>query len=313
LPNRLTTLTNVRTLLQIPGTDNQIYDNDITDVIIDLALQEFSIQRPRFVFADYVGNSEYNRELPAGWQEEFSVIKDVSISIGQQLAPVDPNEYYLIEVDETEYVINSVLSGATSITLTTPAQAGFFKKGDVIRIKHTVAGVETYETNWASANGNTSTGVLTLKNAAANAYATAPRVLKRDHIRFLASTPVANDHFVVKYTALHSHDDISSTVPAQDYGAFCHLVAALTAFAIAAKFSKHTTSTHLGDAVDYQNLATLWGERAQEQRKLYLEHFSGPTTEAGASAKSKAGGAWADLDTRMGFGGKRFLYGGKQM
>ena len=248
---RSTTLRVVRGLLQIPDTDQLITDTDITDTMIMLALAEFSKRRPRKVVTDYIGNSESNYPLPTYWSDEFSVIRRIYIGedSSEDDSQVDQNEYKLIDVDKTSRSLSAAIISTLQVTVSPVTAAAYFKDGDVVEIK--ASALSSGETNWVTADGNSSTGVVALKNAIAATYAT-PVMRKKKHIRFTMFSFESSDTFRVEYNGLHVHDDSETTVPEMDYSGFCHLIAALSAYAIAAKFSQHTEPA-LGDAdaVDY--------------------------------------------------------------
>lgn len=299
MPTRTDTIVAARRLLQIPNVDQEIYDSDIYDTIIQNALLEFSRVKPRRIPAAYYGNSEYNRELPSGFTEGQSVIYDIKPNVGQGRSPLDPNSYYIVWVDKTEFGVATIALGATSFTLSTVANARYFKKGDVIRIKEVVGGTDVVETNWVSADGNATTGVVTLKNAAAVAYDSTPTVRMQDHIRFLASTPIATERFTVEYSGIHTHDEDTDTILAIDYGAFTYVVAAITAYALSAKFSLHTDPSFDADTVDYGSKQQHWADVGARYYDLFLKHFgvsAGGTVGSGTGARP--GGANADLDLR---------------
>lgn len=306
MPTRSTTLTAVRTLLQIPNTDQLIFDTDITDILIENAILEFSRVKSRRIFQAYYGNSEFNRELPDSWVDQFSNIIEIKTHGGQARVPVDANSYVVVQIDNEEYTIASALSGATSITLSTVANARYFKKGDVITLETTVDGTEYTETNWASADGNATTGVITLKNATSRAYSTTPNVSLRNHIRFLQSSPIATERFIVEYTGIHTHDDDTNTILSSDYSAFCNLIAGHTAYAISAKFAQHTDSSFDADTVDYAGLSQQWADVGNRYLELFNKHY-GIGAAGATQAAIRAGGANVDLNLGPRYPGK-FLF-----
>ena len=85
--------------LSIYGDDTElIASSTIMDILSQGALPEFSSKVPRVVTTEYVGNGEYNRELPSTWLAHDSVIKAVYDSnIGQGLGDFDLNDILVIE------------------------------------------------------------------------------------------------------------------------------------------------------------------------------------------------------------------------
>lgn len=284
--------------LSIYGDDTElIASSTIMDILSQGALPEFSSKVPRIVSTEYVGNSEYNRELPSTWLAHDSVIHAVFDSnIGQGRGDYDINNIMVVEdVDETARGVATVSSGATSATFSTVANAGYYRVGDVIEIKNNSA--LSGETNWASANGNTTTGVLTIKNAAAATYSSTPVIRKKPHIRFITQIPGTSDYFTIKHTGIHIHTDTQDTIPSKQYWAFVLLCCALTARSLAARFAKHTDSTFSSDAVDYSTHTDKWQTVADKFMEDYLSRVG-----AGDDVKVKAAAIFVDLDTRDRFG-----------
>lgn len=277
--------------------DERISSSTIMDILAQGALPEFSSKSPRNIVTEYVGNSEYNRELPSTWLAHDSIIKAVFDSnIGQGRGDYDLNNIMVVEdVDDTARATSNISSGASSVTFSTASDAGFYRIGDVIEIKNTSA--LSGETNWASANGNTSTGVLTLKNTTSAAYSSTPIVRKKNHIRFLTQTPGTSDYFSIKHTGIHIHTDTQDTIPSKQYWAFVSLCCALCARALAADFAKFTDSSFTGDAVDYSTHTDKWQTVADKFMQDYLDRMG-----ASESPKTKAAALFVDLDTRDRFG-----------
>lgn len=284
--------------LSIHGdTDERISSATIMVILAQGALPEFSSKSPRDIVTEYVGNGEYNRELPSTWLPHDSIIKAVFDSnIGQGRGDYDLNNIMIVEdIDNTSRATATVSSGASSVTFSTVANAGFYRVGDVIEIKNTSA--LSGETNWAAANGNITTGVLTLKNAAAATYSSTPIVRKKNHIRFLTQTPGTSDYFSIKHTGIHIHTDTQDTIPSKQYWAFVSLCCALCARALAADFAKHTDSSFNADSVDYSTHTDKWQTVADKFMQDYLDRMG-----AGESPKTKAASLFVDLDTRDRFG-----------
>jgi len=307
MPTLTQTIDLLRQVLQIPNADSLIPDNDIMSIVEDLAINRFSEVRPREFHQDYIGNSEYNVALPSSWQDNLSAISNMFIQgAGQDRGEIDPNEYEVIPVDDSTRGLSNVSNGANSITLSTVANAGYFKNDDIIRIGNSSTINSAGETNWCSADGNASTGVITLKNATAAAYSSTPVVKKIDHIRFYRAAPTSSETFVVNYGGLHTHDEDTDTVETADYNAFVNLCAALVAESIAAGFSKHTAPSFNADAVDYGTLAQQWQERADKHLVRFNEHFG-----IGNEAQAHAAGAFQDLDLKFTHGKEFLFHGGR--
>jgi hypothetical protein len=240
---------------------------------------------------------------------DFSAIIDVEYPTGDQIPnDVDRNTVRIIKVDTTARGVNSALINATSITLTTAANASYYRDGDPLTITNDTGANKVTQTNWASADGNTTTGVLTLKNVLSSALSTTPTVAKANHFRFLEDTPTSSNIFTIKYGIPHTLTDTSNTLPTSDCRAFCHLCASLTAYAISAKFAQRQDSSFSADAVNYESKAEEWRNVAEDQRKIYNDFF-GITDEDGASVP--AAGSLADTDFIYQHGMRFLFHGGR--
>lgn len=290
---RSTTLRMVRGLLQIPETDQIVFDSDITDTMVFLAIAEYSRRRPRKAIADYIGNGESNYQMPTYWSDEFSVLEKIYLGGSGFLdedSEVDKNEYRVVGVDTTVRSLSAATIGASQVTLSPVTAALYFKDGDVVEIKASSA--SSGETNWVSADGVASSGVVALLNAIAATYAT-PVIRKKKFFRFTRFTMTSSDTFRVHYTGLHIHSDSESTIPDGDYASYCHLVAALTAYSIAAQFSQGTHPSIEADAVDQDTLAGLWKDRGDEQYKLFGQNVGEIVEGEGGPP---AGSFFGDMD-----------------
>lgn len=289
MPLRSEIIYNVRIKLQIRGTpDHTIVDSDVGKAV-DNATIRFSRDFPAEATQEYVGNDESTYPLPSGW-DEVSAIEGIFFSPYRFV--YDKDNYVVDDdVDETARALNNVSSGATSVTLTTAAQAGYFKDGDVVEIVNNGADAEQ---NWVAADGNAGTGVVTLKNATAAAYSSSPQLKKRAQIVFLQIIPSASDLFKINYTKTHVVSDESeeaNTILAKHQDAFEHLAAALTAYEISAKYANTQDPSLEVDAVDYGTKAQTWREVAEAEMKLYEDHLN-----LGEEKKTEAASVMVNLN-----------------
>src|SRR5574342_152365 len=262
-------LLNVRVKLQIRGTpDHTLVDDDIRKAIENAAIR-FSRDFPAEVSQEYIGNNEKTYPLPTNW-DQLSVIDGIFFRPYQ--FPYDRDRYLIDQkVDTTERAINNALLGATSVTCSTISEAGYFADGDVVA---SINNDEQAEQNWIAADGNASTGVVTLKNATAAAYSSTPKLKKLAYLIFLSITPSTTDVFKINYTKTHIVSEVSddNTVLAKHQDAFEHLAAAFVAYAISAKYANTQDPSIDADAVDYGSKSTQWREVADAEMKLYEDH-----------------------------------------
>lgn len=263
-------LLNVRVKLQIRQTPNDtIYDDDIRKAINN-ALTRFSRDFPAQDSQEYIGNSENTYPLPTNWDEVSQID---GIYFRPYKFPYDRDRYLVDErVDVTERDLDQVEPGVTSVTLTDITEAAFFGDGDVVAILD--AG-EQAEQNWVTANGDSSTGIVALKNATAGLYADSPTIKKLPQLFFLSINPASTDVFKVNYTKTHvlsEEVETDNTILAKHQDAFEHLAAAFTAYAISAKYANTQVPSIDVDAVDYGSKSQQWREVAEAEMKLYEEH-----------------------------------------
>ena len=299
-------------MLQIVNQDDLVFDTDITDVMVFLALAEYSKLKPRELRSEYIGQNKERYPLPSTWSDEFSSLHGIKLGdAGDDDDYIDENEYRIEKADETARPLSAETAGQSQVTLTTIANAGFFKAGDVIEIKASSA--TSGEMNWAASDGNTTTGVVALVNALATTYSS-PVMRKRRYVRFLTLTPVSSDRFVLFHTGLHLHDDVVSTIPDGHYPAFCHLVTALTAHSISAKFSQYTDSSISADDVDFAGLADKWAELSRSHRNIYSSLLGAGLSSAagGETGEIPASAFIGDVDFRASHGGSMLLHPAKR-
>ncbi|MHC4076178.1 MAG: hypothetical protein ACYSRZ_07180 [Planctomycetota bacterium] len=279
-------------------------DTEIKALIDDAVLQ-YSRDIPLEKKLEVVGNNEYEYGLPSDWINEFSIVDKVEYPAGEQIPNfIDQNEFEVVEkVDVTERTIDSASAAATQIVLSTATEAVFFKKGEII----TISDADASETNQVAADGNTTTGVVTVKTALANTYDDTQVVKKKAFMRFLNNNPISSDYFAYYYRTKHTLTDTSAddTIPSIDLEAVNHLAASFCAMAIAAEFAKKQMSTIDADSIDFGAKSDQWQEIAKSNAKIYADHIG-----KGESGKS-ASGIIADLDSTFGWGRRWLHHGGR--
>jgi len=259
----------IRRILQITASAERLTDAEIVERKDD-ALDILSKDKPRVLREEYIGNSEHERALPASWVADFSQMTRLEWPGGSQFRDFeDQNDIEVVRTDTTERAVANVSSGATTVTLSAVADAGYFKDGEIVTIKDD----DATETNWITADGNATSGVVTIKNAAAALYDATPLILKLDHITFKTVEPSSSDYFVIEYTGQHVLTATADSIPVTDYNAFTHLAAALCAESIAADFAKSTDSNLSGDDADYLSNSEAWRNIAEDKMRIYDKHM----------------------------------------
>ena len=289
--------------LRIGESQDLITDTEIISCI-DSSIEEHSKAFPQEGRWDVIGNGEYNFPLPDDWSDNFSVVLDVEYPVGFQNPELyDRNSFKVVKVDTDAYPIANALLAAISVTLSTVANAGYFKKGDLLSL---TTGSTSYD-NWASANGSAA-GVVTLKNALAAALNSTPTIAKQNHFRLLDSSPLSTELITIVYSLPHVLDDDSAntTLPVNDAKNVIRLSAYYVALAIAANFGKYKSSSITADSVDYAGMTEKWMDIADKQLKIYNKYFG-----IGEEADAKSGGIVAELDMRTSTGEKYFWQGSR--
>lgn len=281
-------------------------DTEIKALISD-ALLQYSRDVPLLAKSEVVGNGEHEYALPSDWATGFSYAEQIEYPAGEQNPNfIDKNEYKVEEmVDSTERVLGTATSGQSQVTMDTVAEGVFFKSGELVYITHD-SDAEN-ETNWVASDGNSTTGVVTLKNALAATYDTSPVIKKLPHLKFMTTAPVSSEYLVYYYKILHVLTETSSadTIYTVDFEAFTHLAAAYCALAIAAEFAKKQMSTFDADSVDFGAKSEQWQSVADKNMKIYTDHIG-----KGEDGKS-ASGIIGDLDSRFSWG-RNWLFHGQR-
>lgn len=301
MPLRSEIIYNVRIRLQIRQTPNDtLFDLDVGKAV-DNALIRFSRDFPAEASQEYIGNSESNYPLPDNW-DKLSVID--GIFFRPYAFPYDRANYVIDQkIDDTQRACDNIGSAATEVTFTEATDAAYFADGDVIAIFDDGSQVEQ---NWAAANGNGTSGVLTLLNPTAGAYSTSPTIKKIEYLHFLRVNPASTDIFKINYTKTHvisEDDETANTVLAKHQDALEHLAAALAAYEISAKYANHQIPSIEVDAVDYGSKSQQWREVGDTEMKLYEDHV-----QLGEEKKVEAASSMINLNLGKNASGFSVLY-----
>lgn len=304
MATRTETIALIRNIIKDDNATSSLNLLDATEVgeCIDRAVDEYSKDKPLINQNSKIGNSEHELALPSDWINKFSSINNIEYPAGDQVPTyIDENNYLTIEEDTTSRTIDTASTAATSITLSTASEATYFADQEIIEIGDDDAS----ETNWASADGNTTTGVLAVKNAIANTYDSNPYVKKIDNLLLKADEPLSSEYMVLQYTLPHTHSDASDTIYTNDYRAVAYLSAAYACFSIAAIFAKKQDSTHEADSMDFGAKAAEWQARGEKFEAIYNDHIGKGEEE------KKAASSAVDIDARFQWGRSLLFHGQK--
>ena len=284
------------------ATDDQL-DSTEVNACIAKAVEEYSHDQPYVKLDMRIGNSEHELALPSDWVDGFSDILTIEYPAGsQEPSYIDENNYEVVKEDTTHKTISTGTLGATTITLATVADAGYFKDGEIV----TIGDDDATMTNWITADGNTTTGVVSIKTALAAIYDSTPYVCKKDHIRLLADEPLSSEILLIEYKLSHTLSDSSDTTYEADYYALCYLAAAYCCESLAALFSFKQESSIAADSVNFGGKADEWTTRADKFRKIYNNHIG-----KGKDQETKAIGKKVDIDAVYHWGRSFLFHGGR--
>jgi hypothetical protein len=282
------------------ATSDQLNATDI-DNCIDRAINEYEKDRPLIKYDSVIGNAEHEIRLPTNFVTGFSRIDKIEYPAGEQIQSfIDPNDFDVVFVDTTERTIDSASAAATEIVLSTAGDAAHFKDGEII----TISDADESETNWVTADGNTSTGAVTVKNALSNTYDDTQVVKKKDHVLLKRSEPLSTEYIVIHWTAQHTLSDSVDTIYANDYRAVAYLAAAYCCYSLAATFAYKQESSIAADSVDFGTKSDEWQKRGEKFEKVYNDHIG-----KGADKETKAASGIADLDKSFQHGRDLLFHG----
>lgn len=283
------------------STSDQLSDTDI-DNCIDRAINEYEKDKPLIKYHSAIGNAEHEIVLPDNFVTGFSKLDKIEYPAGDQTPSfMDPNDFDVVFVDTTERALDNNAADDTEITLTTPGDAAHFKDGEII----TISDDDKSETNWVTADGNTTTGVVAVKNALANTYDATALVKKKDHVSLRRSEPLATEYMVFHWTAQHSLTASVDTIYANDYRSMAYLAAAYCSYSLAANFAFKQESSIAADSVDFGTKASEWESRGKIFEKIYNDHIG-----KGEDEETKAASEIADLDSNFQWG-RDYLFHGR--
>lgn len=115
-------------------------------------------------------------------------------------------------------------------------------------------------------------------------------------LRFLESTPAADEDFRATYTALHTCTDSACTVEDFDEEPVQVLCGAFFCDMLATYYAQSQDSTINADSVDHSSKSREYSMRAKTYRKMYFDHLGikeGQTKPASVTRDQDLKGSWA--------------------
>jgi len=256
----------------------------LSSVVSELGLYKFSEDWPCTKRKYYQGAGEYDYELPSDWEDDFSKAEAVEFpATSQEPDEQETKAFTVYEPDTDEYTIGTAAAAATSVTLSTVAEALFFHDGDVV----TIGNSTTSESNRVSVDGNSTTGVVVVGTALANTYTTSPYIKRQKVLRFLEDAPSTTQTFLLTYTTFHTLDESTITISTALQPAFKILCASLAASQIASKYRYSKDSSINADSVDHLAKADMWDAEAKRLLKMYRDWQGGGEEVNAASVKGE--------------------------
>ena len=123
-----------RMIAEVKDESEKICDPEDYDNAIESALKEFSRQVPDVSVEDVVGSGTNDQDLPAGWVNEFSYIKQIEFPIGNIPATyLDPDNYLIYSepsgdkirlLDNKPAVTESIRVSYTTLRISTTVPEG---------------------------------------------------------------------------------------------------------------------------------------------------------------------------------------------
>ena len=278
----------IRAKLQIVGTDNTILDTELSS-LFDEGLIQLAIDKPREAKSSITGNGGTIYPLPSSWVRGSSTLERVEYPGGSSPKEfIDQNHYQTHEVDNSQYGFTGTAT-ESELTLDTASDAIYFKKWMPI----TISQGSNEETFYLTADGNTSTGVLSLSSALANTYTSGAKVYLNDIVEFLANTPGTAEFFVLHYLGGYTLSDTVDNVPTNLYNALINKNCSIVAYSISAHYGRSMDSTIGADIVNYDGKPTTWREIGDKFDKLYNKAISG-----GSGDDVRPVAAFVDVDIK---------------
>ena len=190
MPTYLTDmLADVRDLLMDNPTasaDRMLSAALLTSAVSELGVYKFSHDWPYKIRKSYQGAGEYDYALASDWQNDFSTPLAVEFPpTSQEPEEQETKAFMLYEPDISSYTINNATTSATSVVLTTKADALFFHDGDVV----TIGDGDASETNRVSVDGVSSTGIVVVGTGLSYVYDSSPYIKRQKVLRFLEDAP----------------------------------------------------------------------------------------------------------------------------
>lgn len=137
------------------------------------------------------------------------------------------------------------------------------------------------------------------------------RDASKTYLRLLTASPAASETVRITYTALHTHDTVTDTVPVADREALYDLCAHYACLALGTEAAGSSDPTISADSVNYRDSQLRYRQQAEDWLKSYQRRMGiDPKGDGGGS--QKAASAVADWDREYQGGRMPFLtHGGR--
>lgn len=122
-------------------------------------------------------------------------------------------------------------------------------------------------------------------------------------LRLINATPTTGKKVRIVYSARHTVDAATGTIPDGDFEAACHYAAHFALLALANRYLQNTEPTLGADSVDHKSKSDQARGNATTEKKLYFEHLGIKEGE------TPAGMAFKDHDVNYPWGEDRLTHG----
>ena len=233
------------------------------------ALDKLFNDRPLVNQVETEGESRSRLPLPLDFTDQ-SIVRRVEYPTG--FSPpqyLGINEWQLIRMSKQITIAN--VSSGTTITAATPGDAVFFKANMVVRVQDEKdQPLLNHQDNWVAVDGDTGTGVITLKNTITGTFNTKPVVRKIDHVLLTSITPQANQFTQIDYTAKYLITDIHPGIDRPFINLISHYIASF----VAARFAKKGSNSLQAAISDQSSKHDLWVQIAKSKLDLYKQQLN---------------------------------------
>lgn len=281
-----------------------IGDDDLTfleepdwEFAVDNALERMSGDVPLKRVDQGEADNQFRLPLPSDYGKKSFVTAIEYPTDGRPKCFINENEWRLARENKSVGIAN-VTAADTQVTASTVTDAKFYKKNALVEIASGLDTSAKCETNWVLADGNSTTGIVTLANAITEAHTEDPVIRKVDHLLLNKTTITAAKFFAIHYTSNWAILDVTPDIKR----AVVNLVAYFIAQRVSASFAKAGEPSLSADSVDYEGKSQSWSTKADEKMENYEKFFN-----IHQDKPVKANSVRVDVDVQPRWGGRRWL------